>query len=356
PRRLLEALAELVRAVRDLGERARAGAELDHGVGEIDLGTDPPRDEAALAPALADARVDQGRLVARVGADQQAEIGLLDPGDGGVEQIAAAGVRLELRAVLAAVEMRRAGAGHQVLQHDHGLAVDQVADDRGDALARHPGQAIADRGERVAPVGQAQLAVLLDHGHVEAALLQAVVREAALVGDPLLVDVLVQARHDAHDLGRARVDPDVAADRIEDVDRFGLAQLPGAGAVFVGLGVERADRAQVDDVALQFGFQGALDPGADLLVLAAVHHAELLDPGDLVEEADAARAVDAAGHVGRDQRPEVLVEHAALVLFEARVIRPVEQGQVLQVALAALIADRAVERMVDQEELEHALA
>ena len=37
-------------------------------------------------------------------------------------------------------------------------------------------------------------------------------------------------------------------------------------------------------------------------------------------------------------------------------VRPVEQGQVLQVALAALVADRAVQRVVDQQQLEHALA
>ena len=79
-------------------------------------------------------------------------------------------------------------------------------------------------------------------------------------------------------------------------------------------------------------------------------------PGDLAEEADAARAVDAAGHVGRDQRPQILVGDRPLVLREARMVGPVEQGQVLQVALAALVADRAVERMVDQQELEHALA
>ena len=107
--------------------------------------------------------------------------------------------------------------------------------------------------------------------------------------------------------GGARVDPDVAADRVEHVDRFGLAQLPRPGAVLVGLGVQRADRAEVDDVALQLRVQRALDPGADLHVLAAAGGAELLDARDLVEEADAARAVDAAGHVGRDQRAQILV-------------------------------------------------
>ena len=142
-----------------------------------------------------------GALVARVGADQQAEIGLLDAGDRGVEQIAAARAGIEPGAVLATVQMRRAEARHQVLEDDHRLAVDQIADDRRDPIPGHPGEDIADRGERVAPVGDAQLAVPPDHRHIQAPLLQAVVGEPRLVGDPLLVDVLVQARDDAHDLG-----------------------------------------------------------------------------------------------------------------------------------------------------------
>ena len=213
-----------------------------------------------------------------------------------------------------------------------------------------------DRGERVLPAGRPELAALPDHRHVQAALLQAVIGKAGLVRDPLLVDVLVQPRQDAHHLAAARVDRDVAADRIEHVDRFGLLQLPRARPVGIGLGVQRADRADVDHVAGQLRHDRMLDPGADLHVLAAAGGAQLLDAGDLAREADAARAVDAARHVGRDQGPQILVGDAALVLGEARMIGAVEQGQVLQVALAALIADRAVERVIDQQDLEHALA
>jgi hypothetical protein len=239
-----------VRARGEFEERGRTGAELEHAVGQVGGRPDARHGEAALAHALADAHVDQRPLDARVGPDQQAEIGLLDAGDRGIEQVAAARGGIEPGAVLTAVQMRRAEPRHQLLEHDHRLAVDQIADDRRDPLARQACEGFPDRGERVAPVADAQLAVTSDHRRVQAPLLQSVVREARLVGDPLLVDVLVQARDDAHDLGRARVDPDVAADRVQHVDRLGLAQLPGAGAVFVGLGVERSDRAQVDDVAL----------------------------------------------------------------------------------------------------------
>ena len=107
PLGLLEALAELVVAAGELGEALRAGAELDHRVGQVRDRADPADREAALAPALAQPGVDQRGLEARVGADQQADVGLLDAGDGGVEEVAAARLGRELRAVLAAVEVGR---------------------------------------------------------------------------------------------------------------------------------------------------------------------------------------------------------------------------------------------------------
>ena len=83
---------------------------------------------------------------------------------------------------------------------------------------------------------------------------------------------------------------------------------------------------------------------------------DLLDAGDLLGEADAAGAMDAAGHDGLDQRPHLLVVHRPLVLLEARAVVAVGHRLVLQVAFAALVADRAVQRMVDQQEFHHALA
>jgi hypothetical protein len=49
------------------------------------------------------------------------------------------------------------------------------------------------------------------------------------------------------------------------------------------------------------------------------------------------------------------VEHDALLLAIARRRAAVADGEILQLAFAALIADGAVERMVDQQELHHAL-
>ena len=79
-------------------------------------------------------------------------------------------------------------------------------------------------------------------------------------------------------------------------------------------------------------------------------------PATSVDEADAARAVDAARHDGLDQRADIFVLDRALVLLIAAGVDAVGHRLVLQVAFAALVADRAVERMVDQQELHHAFA
>jgi hypothetical protein len=72
-------------------------------------------------------------------------------------------------------------------------------------------------------------AVDAHEGPVEALQAQAVDDVAGLVGDPLLVDRLVHARQDPHDLAAAGIDPDVGADRVHDVDGIGLGRAPRAG-------------------------------------------------------------------------------------------------------------------------------
>jgi hypothetical protein len=92
---------------------------------------------------------------------------------------------------------------------------------------------------------------------------------------------------------------------------------------------------------------------ADVRVRAALGEDQLVVLGDLLAEAHAAVAEDAALAVDRHQRRERerLLE-VALGLDEARdAVAPAERD-VLQRALAALVADRAVERVVDQQELD----
>ncbi len=177
-----------------------------------------------------------------------------------------------------------------------------------------------------------------------------------LVGNPFLVHGLVDARQDAHHLAAAGVDADRRADAVHDVDRLRLAELPGPRREGIRLRGQRADRADVDEVALQLRGQRVLEIGRDLHVLAAAGRAHFRRAADLGGEADAARALDAAVHRGLDQRAQIFVLDRALVLGKAAGVDAIAHRLVLQVALAALIADRAIQRMVDQQELHHAFA
>src|SRR5205823_8185687 len=86
---------------------------------------------------------------------------------------------------------------------------------------------------------------------------------------------------------------------------------------------------------------------------AAVRRDELPVLAHRLAEARAAIAEDAALAVERDRRRDRdrLLERELLVAH-ARVAGAVAERQVLQRALAALVADGAVERMVDENELE----
>ena len=284
-------------------------------------------------------------------------VGLVDAGDGRVEQIARAPVRgIECGTVLAAVDIGRAELVGEQLQGEHLLGGGEVAGNRREALAVEPLELAGDDTERLVPARRLKLTVPPDIGAVEPLGAQAVPHMAGLVGDPLLVDGVVDARQDAHHLASARIDADSAAERVHRVDRRRLGQLPGPRHEGVGLGRQRAHRAEIDHVAGQVRQHALLEIGGDLHVLAAADGAELLDAGNLGHESHTARAVDAARHEGADQRPEIFVLDRALVVLEAAGVEAIGHGLVLQIAFAALVADRAVERMIDQQELEHAFA
>ena len=183
---------------------------------------------------------------------------------------------------------------------------------------------------------------------------------AARVADPPLVDLGILARLDpGHPLAlvvmrapAARVDLDIAPAGAAIAHRLGRVEVPDAHLepeVAVG---ERAHRADVDHVARVLVLEGLAGEEADLGVIPAVEDAELAGARDLVAEPDAARAQDAALRVEDDMRPQrhglglvhLLVGHPRIVEAVAHVVD-------LQPALARLVADRAVERVVDQVEL-----
>src|SRR3989338_7994429 len=91
-------------------------------------------------------------------------------------------------------------------------------------------------------------------------------------------------------------------------------------------------------------------------MFAAECHAHFHHAGDFLPETHTARAVDAAAHfLGGNQRADILVHHDAFFFAVARCRRAIAHCDVLQLAFAALVANRTIQRVVDQQEFHHAL-
>ena len=106
PLRFRQGLGDVVTTVGNLGECLTAGPEVNHGIGQIRRRSDTGNRKAALEMPLAQTRIHQRGLVARIGTDQQTEVRVFNAGDGGIEKVGAARFVGELRAVLATIEIR----------------------------------------------------------------------------------------------------------------------------------------------------------------------------------------------------------------------------------------------------------
>ena len=211
--------------------------------------------------------------------------------------------------------------------------------------------------ERGGPGDRLPFTALLDHRGGQALVaVDGFVREAITIRDPAFIHVFVLKRENAHHLVVLDLDDQVGTGAVVRADRLAARQLPGACAVAKRLAGECTDRADVDHVARQLGVDRVADDGGDLGMLAAVDHAQLHHAGHLLAEAHAAGAVDAAVHLAhRNQRPHVFVKHDALLFGVTRGGGTVAHRQVLQLAFAALVANRAVQRVVDEQKFHHAL-
>src|SRR4051812_12839104 len=92
-------------------------------------------------------------------------------------------------------------------------------------------------------------------------------------------------------------------------------------------------------------------------VAAAIDKPKHVVLRDLLAEPDTARTQNAALVVERHPRTQLdVLRFLHLVLEEARIRAPVLDTELLQPAFARLIADRAIERMIDEKEFHYAFA
>jgi hypothetical protein len=221
-----------------------------------------------------------------------------------------------------------------------------------------PGDAIRRRGDRDRKIARLRYAELAAHERAPHAVGRAdlLVGHATLVADPGVVHGVVPARHVAVDLVVRDAEVDVATIRAARADARHVVEEPDADLEPEILRGERADRTDVGDVHRVVVVERNVRKRLDHRIIAAVHHHEFARLGHLAAEAHTAPAQDAALLVEHDRRPErhVLLERAAR-LARARGGDAVLVRVVLELALAGLVADRAVERVVDEQELHHAL-
>ena len=139
-------------------------------------------------------------------------------------------------------------------------------------------------------------------------------------------------------------------------DRFAALQLPSPCAVAERLRRKGADRTHVDHIAGEFRIYGITNERKNLGMLATAAHAEFHDASDFLPKTNAARAMDTTAHfLGTYEGPKIFMEDDTLFFFVARTRFTVSNGQILQLTFTALVANWAVQRMVDQQELHHAL-
>ena len=177
------------------------------------------------------------------------------------------------------------------------------------------------------------------------------VGEASLVADPLVVDLRILAADDAAQAVRARVQAHVAADGAMVADAGRALDFPGTvGEAGDPVG-QRADGADVDDVAAGLGVDGFARLDVDERLAAAFVEGELRLVFPLLQVADTAPADDAAFLVQHDGVGDIVVFLlAALGLDQFADARAEAHGLVLQRAFAALVADGTIERVVEQQE------
>ena len=177
--------------------------------------------------------------------------------------------------------------------------------------------------------------------------------EATRVAHPPLVDVGVEHGADALDIAAAQdLDADRATAAALGTGRRRLLQVPDARLEAERLQGQGPHRTDVGQVALVVARQGTAREGRDVGVRGETRVGQLGLLRDLLLEAHAARAQDAALLVEHDDIPEInALLQGGPGLARAALGLLLLEGVVLQGALAGLVADRAVEGVVLQQEL-----
>ena len=150
---------------------------------------------------------------------------------------------------------------------------------------------------------------------------------------------------------------DVAAQSVVHIDRPGFFQEPDPHLEPEIGRSQGAHRADVHGVERVVAVERPLRMTCNRGETAPIHKTEDIVLGYLLHKPDASRAQHAALRVQSHPRPQFhVLGFLHLPLQEPGLALAVLHGELLKPALTCLIANWAVERMVDQQKLHHALA
>ena len=316
---------------------------------------------AALAHGLAQSQEDDGRLVLGLQAHEQDVGSIVEVGVGRPERSPSHRRCEELRFLVAGhavaeVDVIGAECHARELGVGVGILARQAPAEDHAGVATRVGKPSCSGIEGLGPRCDAELAVLAHQRGLDAAIGRVDEGEATLVAVPLLVDLGVIPGQAPRDHTTAYVSAKGAAGgavlaggrRRHEVERPRTEAIKRTG--------ERTHRADLNRVARVIRVEWRVWADADLLLGTPLEELEHRVAGDLLGKAGAARARDAALAIEQDLGADIdgLGEGAALLLEAGHGLSG-RHRLVLQRALPALVADGAVERVIEEQELHHSL-
>src|SRR5680860_224624 len=180
------------------------------------------------------------------------------------------------------------------------------------------------------------------------------VAETSAIAQEITIEFAVIAILDASNLAVAFPRADIAAHRALMADAGRELHIPLANvAVRVGLVSEHAGGAHFSQVAGKRALQNAFFVTPEIQVVIRAEDTEISASSIIVVEAHAAIAVNAAIHLMGNKRPQILVMMGALATTVAAPVVAGHHRHVLQMAVTALFADRAVVGMIGHQPLHH---
>ncbi len=172
----------------------------------------------------------------------------------------------------------------------------------------------------------------------------------------MAIDLFIDSGADALQLAIPGTRNGIATERAVRADGRRFLQIPVTAFETERPVGKDTGRANIDQVAGKLAFQPARLEAPEKDPVARSQHPEVLAAEIVAVGPHATVALDAAIHLLLDKRPEILVDISPLVATVIADAVAAGDGHVLQLALAALVAHRAVVGVVDHQPLDNTLA